>query len=87
MISQNNMPYKFTNAEYADMHYIYGFCDGNAHEAVNEYRRRYRNRRAPNYQVFIDTHRQFGEFGLRENNERDREEIEGRGENKDSKII
>lgn len=68
------MPYKFTNAEYADMHYIYGFCDGNAHEAVNEYRRRYRNRRAPNYQVFIDTHRQFGEFGLRRNNERDREE-------------
>jgi len=27
----------FTNAEYADMMYVYGFCDGSATAAVEEY--------------------------------------------------
>ena len=36
------MPYIFTNAEYADMLlYVYGFCDGRATAAVEEYRRRF----------------------------------------------
>lgn len=55
------MPRLFSNGEYADIHFIYGFCDGNAQQAVQEYRRRYPNRRRPNIQVFIDTHRNFCE--------------------------
>ena len=41
------MPHIFTNAEYADMLYVYGFCDGNAIAAVLEYRRRFFVRRIP----------------------------------------
>ena len=32
---------KFTHKEYADMVYVYGYCNGNANAAVDEYRRRY----------------------------------------------
>ena len=35
------MPHIFTNAEYADMMYVYGLCDGSATAAVEEYRRRF----------------------------------------------
>lgn len=31
------MPHIFTNAEYADMLYVYGFCDGSATAAVEQY--------------------------------------------------
>ena len=31
------MPFLFTQVEYCDMHYVYGYCDGNASAAVNEY--------------------------------------------------
>ena len=24
------MPFLFTHVEYCDMHYVYGYCDGNA---------------------------------------------------------
>lgn len=46
------MPQYFTNAEYADIHFVYGFCNGNANAAVQEYRRRFPNRRIPNDRVF-----------------------------------
>ena len=32
------MPFLFSHVEYCDMHYVYGYCDGNASAAVNEYR-------------------------------------------------
>ena len=35
------MPFLFTHVVYCDMHYVYGYCDGNASAAVNEYRRHY----------------------------------------------
>jgi len=35
------MPFVFSHVEYCDMHYVYGFCDGNALAAVEEYRRRF----------------------------------------------
>jgi len=35
------MPHIFTNAEYADMMYVSGFCDGSATATVEEYRRRF----------------------------------------------
>jgi len=34
------------------MHYVYGYCDGNASAAVNEYRSRYPERRIPSKRVF-----------------------------------
>jgi hypothetical protein len=65
------MPRFFTNAEYADIHFIYGFCDGNAQAAVREYRRRFPNRRIPHIQVFIDSHRRLSEFGFGKINNRE----------------
>lgn len=62
----------FSNNEYADIHFCYGFCDGNAEAAVREYHRRYPNRRVPDARVFIRTHQNFRNFGLRVNNERNR---------------
>ncbi|EZA55032.1 hypothetical protein X777_04496 [Ooceraea biroi] len=41
------MPKVFSNEEYTDIHFVYGFCDGNARAAVREYQRRFPNRRAP----------------------------------------
>ena len=46
------MPFLFTHVEYCDMHCVYGYCDGNASGAVNEYRRRYPERRIPSKRVF-----------------------------------
>jgi hypothetical protein len=45
------MPHIFTNAKYADMLYVYGFCDGSATAAVEEYHRRFPMRRIL-YRVF-----------------------------------
>ena len=33
------MPFVFSQVEYCDMHFVYGFCDGNARAAVEEYQR------------------------------------------------
>lgn len=58
------MPRNFSNQEYADIHYIYGFCDGNAGEGVQEYHRRFPGRIVPDRRVFIQTHRKFCEVGF-----------------------
>jgi hypothetical protein len=42
----------FKNAEYADMLYVYGFCDGSAITAVGEYRQRLPMRRISYRRVF-----------------------------------
>ena len=46
------MPHIFTNAEYADMMYVYDFCDSSVTAAVEEYRRRFPMRRIPDRRVF-----------------------------------
>jgi hypothetical protein len=46
------MSHVFTNAEYADMLYVYGSCDGSVTAAVQEYRRRFPMRRIPDTRVF-----------------------------------
>jgi hypothetical protein len=46
------MPFTFSNAEYADMVYVYGSCDGSAAAAVVEYRQRLPNSRIPVRRVF-----------------------------------
>ena len=33
------MPFVFSHVEYCDMHFVYGFCNGNARAAVEEYQR------------------------------------------------
>jgi hypothetical protein len=57
------MTHVFTNAECADMLYVYGFCNGNAIAAVEEYRRRFPMRRIPDSSVFskmVNTLRESG---------------------------
>ena len=46
--------HSFTHEEYADMVYVYGYCNGNANAAVDEYRRTYPLRRTPNRAVFTN---------------------------------
>ena len=46
------MPFTFSVAEYADVIYVYGFCDGNSVHAVAKYQRRIPNRRIPTRRVF-----------------------------------
>ena len=46
------MPFVFSHVEYCDMHFVYGFCDGNASAAVDEYWRRFPDQRIPSRAVF-----------------------------------
>jgi len=46
------MPFVFSHVEYCDMHFVYGFCNGNSHAAVEEYQRRFPDRRIPSRRVF-----------------------------------
>ena len=46
------MPFTFSVAEYADMIYVYGFCDGNSVHAVAEYQKHFPNSRIPTQRVF-----------------------------------
>lgn len=54
---------EFTTREYADMHFIYGFCDGNARSAQREYQARYPDRRLPSHSVFSRLHQRLVEGG------------------------
>ena len=56
------MLFLFSYVAYCDMHYVYGYCDGNASAAVNECRRPYPERRIPSKRVFTRV-----EQALREN--------------------
>lgn len=51
-------------AHIADMHFVYGFCNGNARAAVVEYRRRYPGRIVLGYRSFMLVDRCLREFGL-----------------------
>lgn len=53
----------YTSRELADIHFIYGFCDGNANAARREYERRFPNRQVPNVRTFIRSHQRLSEFG------------------------
>ena len=46
------MPFTFSVVEYADMIFVYGFCEGNSVQAVAEYQQRFPNRRIPTRRVF-----------------------------------
>ena len=53
----------FSNRELADIHFIYGFCNGNSTAAVEEYHRRYPQRRVPSCRTFATVHRNLVENG------------------------
>jgi len=57
------MPFVFSHVEYCDMHFVYGFCDGNARTAVDEYHRRFPDRRIPSRGVFSRIHQTISETG------------------------
>lgn len=54
-----------TTRHIADMHFVYGLCNGNARAAVREYQRRYPNRPIPNHQTFSAIHARLAEYGIR----------------------
>ena len=53
----------FTFEQYADMIYVYGFCDGNSVLAVAEYQQRFPNRRIPNRRVFTGVYQALRNTG------------------------
>lgn len=54
---------RFSNNELADIHFIYGYCNGNARASVREYQRRFPRRRQPHRIVFSRVHRNLTENG------------------------
>jgi len=56
------MPFVFSHMEYCDMHFVYGFCDGNARAAVDEYQRRFPDRRIPSRGIFSRIHQTLREM-------------------------
>jgi len=57
------MPFLFSHVEYCDMHFVYGFCDGNARAAVEEYQRRFPDRRIPSQSAFTRIHQTLRDTG------------------------
>jgi hypothetical protein len=57
------MPFPFPFEEYADMIYVYGFCDGNSVLAKAEYQQRFPNRRIPNRRVFTGVYQALRDTG------------------------
>ena len=57
------MPFVFSHVYYCDMHFVYGFCDGNARAAVDEYQRRFPDRRIPSRGAFSCIHQTLRETG------------------------
>ena len=45
------------------MNFVYGFCKGNARAAVEEYQRRFPNRRIPSRSVFTRIHQTLRDTG------------------------
>ena len=48
-----------TTREYAEMHFVYGYYDGNALAAQREYHAQYPDRRVPSDRVFTRLHQRF----------------------------
>jgi len=57
------MPFVFSHVEYCDMLCMYGFCNGNACAAVEEYQRRFPDRRIPSRSVFMRIHQSLRDTG------------------------
>jgi len=57
------MPVVFSHVEYCDMHFVYGFCDGNARAVVDEYQRCFADRRIQSRGEFSRIHQTMRETG------------------------
>jgi hypothetical protein len=57
------MSFVFSHVEYCDMHFMYGFCYGNARAAVEECQRRFPDRRIPSRRVFTRIHQTLRDTG------------------------
>ena len=57
------MPFVFSHVEYCDMHFVHGYCDGNARAAVEEYQRRFPDLRIPSRSVFRRIHQSLRDTG------------------------
>ena len=57
------MPFAFSHVEYCDMHFVCGFCGGNARAAVDEYQRRFPDLRILSRGVFSGIHQTLRETG------------------------
>ena len=57
------MPHVFTHAEYANMVFVYGFCDGNALAACREHSLRFPNRTVPDSRAFASVYNKLRETG------------------------
>lgn len=55
----------YSSRHIADIHFVYGLCNGNAASAVREYARRFPNRPTPNARTFVRIHLRLGENGIR----------------------
>lgn len=60
---RNPTRHPYTNEEYADILFCYGYCNGDAAAARREYLRRFPNRRLPDNTVFIGMYRRIRETG------------------------
>ena len=57
------MPHIFTHAEYADMLFVYGFCNGNALATCRECSLWFHNRKVPDSRVFASAYNKLHETG------------------------
>jgi len=57
------MPFVFSHVEYCNMHFLYGFCKGDARAAVEKYQRPFPDRRIPSKGVFTRIHQTMRETG------------------------
>ena len=53
----------FSHVEYCDMHFVYGFCYGNARAAVQVYQRRFPDHRIPSRSVFTQIQQTLRDTG------------------------
>lgn len=52
----------YSARELADIHYVYGLCEGSGRAARREYQRMFPDRRLPNAQTFVASHRRIQEL-------------------------
>jgi len=57
------MSFTCSVAEYADMIYVYGFCDGNSADALAEYQQRFPNRTIPTQRAFTRVYQTLRDTG------------------------
>jgi hypothetical protein len=57
------MPFVFSHTKYCDMHFMHGYCNGNARTAVEEYQRCIPNQRILSKGVFSCVYQTMRETG------------------------